>query len=335
MTQVFRIYNNLNASIFDLIDGNFEVKQTIALGYLLSNDNIILKKLFHLKPIKRVLGNIKIEQYNKIIVHSELLSSSGKRLDIVIQLYKNDIPDIALIIEAKNISLNISPNKVKNQISSYLNNEDFPLLKEFKLYGCILTKSNAVLDSQNICSISWSQLISILKDSSKLGTDYLNFLSKINGIMNFYEKEVYSIPAGNSYHFQYDYPFIYECPNEGKNFKSMKKPLYFAFRKEKGIMERLFGVEQIIIMNPKQDFNLFMADKTYSTNVKDRVKFYCNSLWGANNYDDNEKQFFILSLNNQIELKHKPRPKKNNSFRAYYKLSELLNSENVIVKTEK
>ncbi len=51
-------------------------------------------------------------------------------------------------------------------------------------------------------------------------------------------------------------------------------------------------------------------------------------MWGEEKkYEDKERQFFILSKENQIPLKHKPRPLINNSFRAYYKLSDLLNPE--------
>ncbi len=46
------------------------------------------------------------------------------------------------------------------------------------------------------------------------------------------EEEVYSLPAGDSYELQYHYPYIYEC----SNYTSIKKPLYFTFKKEEGIM---------------------------------------------------------------------------------------------------
>jgi len=38
MEQIFRTYNTLNASVFDLLSGDTEVKQTSALAYLLSQD---------------------------------------------------------------------------------------------------------------------------------------------------------------------------------------------------------------------------------------------------------------------------------------------------------
>lgn len=334
MKKIFRKYNNFNTSIFDLIDGKTEVKQTTALGYLLANQDKVLDDFFKQKEIKRLWGNTKINKYSKIIIHTELYSKSRKRADIVIQLYKNNIPEKALIIEAKSISLNISPYDVTKQIDGYLNKEEFEQLKGFELYGCVLTKNNLVLKSNKIASISWNAILKILAENKGLAKEYLNFLTNINGTMNFYEKEVYSIPAGGSYKYQYGYPFIYECPNEGKNYKSIKKPLYFAFRKKGGIMERLFGLDEVIILNPHQDFQMFMENPNYSDEVKQRVKNYCDRLWGKDEYDDNEKQFFILSTSNQIELEHKPKPLSNNAFRAYYKLSELLNKEKEFVETE-
>lgn len=325
----------MNASVFDLIDGDLEVKQTLALGYLLAKDDEVLSKFLKLPAFSSLIGKINLVDFSKIVIHAELCSHTRKRADIVILFYKNNAPDFGLIIEAKSIRLNISPNEVKTQILNYMENEKFDLLEGFKLYGCILAKTESVIDSNRVCSVSWSSLIEILKTTTKLGQEYLKFLTNINGVMNFYEKEVYSIPAGDSYKWQYNYPYIYECPNEGRNFVSMKKPLYFTFRKEQGVMEKLFGVEEVIIMNPKQDFDLFWKSDSYSVEIKLRVKFYCDDLWGEGKYIDNEQQFFILSLSNQIELKHKPRPRKNNSFRAYYKLAELLNPDKEFVEIDR
>lgn len=334
MKKIFRKYKNFNASIFDLIDGKIEVKQTIALGYLLINQEEVLNDFFKLKELSQLLGKIKINDYSKIVIHTELISKNEKRADIVIQLYKKNKPTKALIIEAKSINLNISPQKVTQQLNEYLNYEEFEELKGFELYGCILTKNSLVLNSDKIVSVSWNDILSIIVKYDGLAREYLKFLTSINGTMNFYEKEVYSIPAGGTYQYQYESPHIYECPNEG-SYKSIKKPLYFAFRKKEGIMEKLFGIEETIILNPNQDFQLFLDNPKYSEEIKKRVKCYCDSLWGEGNYANEEKQFFILSTTNQIELKHKPRPPKNNSFRAYYRLADLLDENKIYVEAEK
>jgi hypothetical protein len=273
--------------------------------------------------------------YDKVVVHSELYSINKKRADIVIQLYKNQNPDLAIIIEAKNAKIKSSSKSIIKQISGYLNPKEFPELTDFELYGCALTKNDLVMHNPKITSVSWSSIFEILSNKTGLAKDYLEFISRIKGTMKFYEKEVFSIPAGDSYKFQYNYPFIYECPNEGTRYTSMKKPLFMAFRKRLGIMEKIFGVEEIIIMNPNTDFSSFLNNKKYSNELKKRMTDYCNEYWGEGKYDDSEKQFFILSQSNQIDLIHKPRPKRNNAFRAYYKLSELLDLKKKTVNTNK
>jgi len=154
--------------------------------------------------------------------------------------------------------------------------------------------------------------------------------------MKFYEKEVLSIPAGDSFEYQYDYPFIYECPNEGTQFTSLKKPLFMTFRQVPGgIMEKLFGVDDVIIMNPHTDFEAFWNNKSYSKEVKERVKNYCDRYWSGGLYDNKEKQFYILSETNQIVLLHKPRPRMNGVYRVYYKLSTILNQDISIISPDK
>jgi len=136
--------------------------------------------------------------------------------------------------------------------------------------------------------------------------------------------EVLSIPtAKETNELANEYPFIYECPNKGR-YIVKSKPLYITFRKSGGgEMEKLFGIDEIIILNPKNDLDTFMKDDNYSTEVRERVKYYCEKI-GVEKLNE-EKQFFILSQENSILLPHKPKPKKrNNSYRAYYTLSYLL-----------
>jgi len=336
MNNIFRTYSTLDASIFDLISGNTEVKQTLGLAFLLSQDSKVLQAFLKLDEIKRVTGNLRLSKFNKVIVHSELISDSKKRADIVIQLYKNNVPEIALIIEAKTASKNTKGQSVINQLESYLLPTVFTSLSKFTTYGCTLTKNDLVINHKRITALSWHRIFEFLSKHKGLAEQYLNFITNIKGTMKFYEKEVFSIPAGDSSEYQYNYPFIYECPNEGSQYTSMKKPLYLAFRKSPGgVMEKLFGVDDVIIMNPHTDFEAFWYNKSYSNEVKSRVKDYCDRYWKGGFYDDNEKQFFILSETNQIELPHHPKPPKNNSFRAYYKLSDILDRSTNIVEKDR
>jgi len=327
----FRTYNNFQSTIFDLITGNKEIKQILALGYLLSNDIKFLKSFLNLKTIKEKFVITKLEKFSKVIVSTEVISENNKRIDIAISFFLNNLPYKTLVIEAKSIKINVSGKEIKKQIENYIENEFFSSLKGSELTGCVLTKNKLVINSDNLISISWDEIIELLSKQDGLAKDYLTFLSNINGTMKFYEKEVYSIPAGNSNKYQYNYPHIYECPNTS-SYVPKKKPLYVTFRIKGGIMEKLFGIEDVIVFNPFLDFNTFMANPKYSNETKKRIKEYCDDFWGDGNYDDNEKQFFLLSLENQIELKHKPKPNKSVQGRIYYKLAEILNGKKLIEK---
>lgn len=335
METIFRTYNTLDGSVFDLMSGKNEVKQTLGLAFLLSQDIKVLHSFLKLEEIKNVIGNLSFKKYNKVIIHTELISVSKKRADIVIQLYKNNLPEIAIIIEAKTAIKNIKGRTVINQLETYLEPSEFKSLEKFKTYGCTLTKNDIVITHNRITALSWHRIFEFLNKHKGLSQEYLKFITNIKGTMQFYEKEVLSIPAGNSSIYQYNYPYIYECPNEGIQFTSLKKPLFMTFRQVPGgVMEKLFGVDDIIIMNPHTDFEAFWNNKTYTIEVKERIKNYCDRFWQGQHYDNNEKQFYILSETNQIELLHKPRPEKNGVFRAYYRLSTILNQENTIISPD-
>lgn len=162
MKNTFRTYNRLNASAFDLISGSTETKQTLGLAYLLSQNHKVLMSFLKLPEIKRIIGGIRLSTFSKVIVHSELISASNKRADIVIQLYRNDKPEIALIIEAKTATKKINGKVVIKQLEGYLSKNEFPELDNFKKYGCILTKNDVVIDHKEITALSWHHIYEML-----------------------------------------------------------------------------------------------------------------------------------------------------------------------------
>lgn len=172
---------------------------------------------------------------------------------------------------------------------------------------------------------------------SDLLNDYFNFLTNINGVMKFYEREVYSIPTGKRSNDAVNELKIYECPNNGK-YIIKQKPLYLTFRRHGGgEMDRLYRVEDIIIINFKDEFQLFMENEGYPLRTRKAVDAYVNYIrertdWGEKLPGD-EKQIFILA-DKTIELIHRPKPRRNNSFRAYYSLADLLDPNQVTVETE-
>lgn len=337
MEQSFRLYNSLHSSFFDLISGDKETQQTKGLGLLLSKSQVALKAFLELPAIKSKVGKINFDQQSKLIVNCELVSQTEKkyRADIVLRFYINDRPWKALLIEAKSINKGTSVYETNKQIENYITKKSFKELGEFgdECYGVTLTKYPSYTKHDNLTSITWSDLIkAFYKARSKkhdLLNDYFSFLTNINGTMKFYEKEVFSIPTAkwsseaiNNFH-------VYECPNSGK-YLIKYKPLFLTFRNSGGgEMEKLYKVDDVIILNFKKDYDTFLNDPNYAPEISGKVKGYVEYLmekgiWGG--LPSDEKQVFILS-ENAIELKNKPKPAKNNSFRAYYKLADLLNEK--------
>jgi hypothetical protein len=343
MKKIFRLHNNISSSFFNLINGDNEVKQTKGLALLFSKSELALKSFLSINRIESIIGVIDWQSITKVIVNAEMTSDNdiSYRADIVIRLYSNKIPVKIIIIEAKNAGIYISAKNAAIQLQNYINNSVFPELKEFKddqIFGITLTKYHGSLSQKNIISITWSDIVEnfyhINKTSDVLLNDYFNFITNINGAMKFYEEEVYSIPTADWSNEAINNFFVYECPNSG-TYIIKKKPLYLAFRKSGGgEMDKLYKVEDLIILNFNTDFKDFMEDGNYSSEIRQKVNGYVSymkskKLWGDNLPED-EKQVFILS-EKVINLPHNPKPPKNNTFRTYYTLSQLLDPNKPIV----
>ncbi len=148
--------------------------------------------------------------------------------------------------------------------------------------------------------------------------------------MKFYEKEVVSLPAADSIGNVLKYN-IYHCPNT-KTY-NFKRPLFVTFRKKGGVMEVLYKIEFIIILNP---FNLdeIRALKTsnHPEDYKTRMIDYLNVADFSCSKENEEKRFYLLSNADSIDLENKPHPIRNNSCITYYTLKEILTK--TIVKPE-
>lgn len=338
MKNIFRLYSSINSTYFDLISGDKETQQTKGLGLLLSKSETALKAFLEIPAIQSKIGEIDIKSLGRIIVNCELISKTENkfRADIVLRFYKDGQPFKALLIEAKSINKGTSVSATNSQIEGYIENEAFEELKVFgdNSFGITLTKLPSYTTHNSLISITWEDIINafyrVLPKQDNLLKDYFNFLTNIKGTMKFYEKEVISIPTRKASEKAINDFLIYECPNEGR-YLIKSKPLYITFRKSGGgEMDKLFKVEEIIILNFHEDFETFMKDENYNIDHRNRVKGYVeylidNKLWIDLPKED--KQVFILS-ENFIELKDKPKPKNgNNSFRAYYELADLLNKK--------
>jgi hypothetical protein len=335
----FRLYNQLNSSYFNLIEGNDETKQTKGLGIVLSKSEIALMMFLQMPKIKNAVA-IDLSLYERVIVNCELISKSETkyRIDILIRFYHKNTLLKAIIIEAKSSNKNINFLSAKKQLDNYIDNDFFNELSKINkkdIFKIVLTKYESISNNSDTISMAWDEIFSMLyhnKNEDELINDYFNFLININGTMKFYEKEVYSIPSAKWSTEAIDEFFIYECPNKGK-YVIKQKPLYITFRESGGgEMKKLYKIEDIIIFNPCSDYDSFMESDSYDENIKGRIRKYVQYMWDSKIWNDNEKpdeekQFFILSEKNTIQLEHSPKPQKNNSFRAYYELADILKNK--------
>ena len=233
MNSVFRLYGDsntgFNSTIFDLISGNRETKQTQGLAYVFSFYPKLLIRILNLPAIKNeILRCTEIKsfprKYSRIEINAELLSASNKRADIVIRLDRGNKPFAAIIFEAKSITIATNIHNLTKQLDSYLEEEEFPGLAIYPhKIGITLTKQKYI--SQKYPSITWDDIINTLFDFStakrKFCQDYLNFLTGIEKSMNYYEEEVISIPAGGTMDLVVKHK-VYVCPDTSHFAKTGK-----------------------------------------------------------------------------------------------------------------
>jgi len=343
MKTTFRLYNSLHSSIFDLIEGNGETQQTKGLSLVLSKSEKAIKAFLNLKAIEEKIGKIDWQKVDDVLINAEFISTSGKqyRADIVIRLYADRKPYKMIMIEAKSLNKNTAAETAAAQVKNYLSTTTFKECGEFgtEVYGFTLTKYPAYSKDQHIGMIVWSDVIKLFysldKSQDLLLNDYFQFITKINGAMQFYEKEVFSIPTADWSSEAINKFYLYECPNAGR-YQIKYKPLYLTFRKSGGgEMDKLYKVDQIILLNFNKDYQTFLQDDVnYSEATRQKVRGYVDYMQSTKNWSEllpnDEKQVLILS-EQTIELKHKPKPRANNSFRAYYTLFDLLNCDKKIL----
>lgn len=337
MERSFRLYNRINSSVFDLIAGDREVQQTQGLGLTLAKSDVALRAFLSIPKIRNFSDKFQVRKIDRLVVNCELISAERSRADIVLRFYSKDQPLFAIVVEAKSVNKNRSPDAAMIQLQQYLTAHSFQELEEFKghCYGVSLTKFSSAKTLENIVSVSWEDVIetffrNMQSDDTGLLSDYFNFLTNIRGTMKFYEREVYSIPTV-SWSFEAIERFnVYECPNEGM-YVIKYKPLFLAFRKSNGgIMERLHPVETIIVLNFKESYQTFLQDEeSYPADIRERVKKYVDFMISQGRWTElpsDTKQVFLLA-SHKIDLPKKPRPRVNNSFRAYYTLADVLENE--------
>ena len=139
-----------------------------------------------------------------------------------------------------------------------------------------------------------------------------------------FEKEVISIPASGTIDIIYEYEVhAHPVKDRGYNYKSAK---YYTFRKERGIMEKLFSLETSIILNVTEE----LLDNYYeiTSDQLERLRGYIKKRNEKYGFEYSQYKFYLLK--EEYQLENKPAlPKRNNH--SYFTVEELMTKEEFIL----
>lgn len=329
--------------IFDLI-GTDEPCQTKSLGYVLARSKKAMESFLKCVYEKRIT-KLMSDKYT-IDCELPLSDANGKRLraDIVINFPQNKT---VIIVEAKTVKNKCNVNDAIKQGSNYaelmLKNNliDQETYDNRKVVG--LTNDDEYCPSGKV--IKWSDIINSFDEiDDYLVTDYKNYLLKNSRYMNYYDVEVLSIPAGGSID-GVNKVGIYECPAEGRQFKSRGKhrPLYMAFRGIGGSVKKLYKVIEL----KKMPIEGTEYEKIKKSNIDSEIVAKIDKYRGIvahNSNDTEEKWVFVLDIEKPINLPHEVVYERNNPYvDISHGLSDYLSSpepsgkykDKVLFKTKK
>ncbi len=349
LTTAFRLYQTNQSkgqtSFFDLIDGDTETKQTKGLALILKHNPALIERLLNVHEVKRALVDILGSQVKQFIqsdyisVDAEMLGLGDVKIrrDITLTFYSRGIKQLILVIEAKSAKLD-RVDGIEQQLRQYFDPLQFPGDVGVPALGLTLTKYKQWFSQgTNFISLTWMDIIMMLHENLAKSTfdshmnllrDFFQFITGVDKHMRFFEKEVLSVAAGSTYEL-IESSNIHSCPNT-KGFR-YKQSLFITFRSAGGgEMRKLYGIDDVLILNPTDDTQLMMIAQSGHPRA-DHLLAYIADRKKVLNFDQNtEYRFYLLSQTNQIELKHGPKPPKNNAGGWYYKISELLSGKQVV-----
>lgn len=307
----FRKYDKINCTIFDLIGGDLEPKQTMALGYLFSKSHSALNAFLKLIGVKVT--------FDKCIVDCEPRRNeedNNDRIDILLRLYQDEHPVKAIIIEAKSVKAKTSEVAANNQVQKYVS---FPQLKEFSNIETVTLTQDVKTLVEGSTSITWLELVNELsrvQGEEPIIKDFINYILNIKGNnMKHYEEEIVSIPAGNSYEAVVS-SGIYECPVD---YNTPKKALFMTFReKDGGAMRTLYKLLDVLELDLDDEASIEKVDK--QLNLKDRLDRYKS----IGTPSKGVKKVYVLDVDNAITLPIPVTPMENNTSKIYYKLGDFI-----------
>lgn len=346
---VFRLYqtekSKYKSSLFDLIDGDRETKQTKGLAYLFNLSSEFLIEFLSINKIHEIIKKrLHIDEYLKFLscdflkVDAEMISEGGEKIrrDITLTFYYKSKKVLVLIIEAKNIKLGANFN-LDEQLQRYVNPKYFPHDEHVPKIAVALTKYKQTFKTETFVSITWVEMIKVLHQTLKLPldstkslvlTDYYKFITGVDKGMHYYEKEILSVPAGKTFEEITNY-HIHACPDTPSY--NYRNPLFITFRqKSGGVMNKLYKIEDILILTP-ENLSILKDISESDLMFRDRLLAYIKERKGGHGFKRNDTyRFYILSEHDHISLFHNPRPEKNNAGGWYYTLSEMLSGREVV-----
>lgn len=307
----FRKYDKINCTIFDLIGGDLEPKQTMALGYLFSKSRSALNAFLKLIGVKVT--------FDKCIVDCEPRRNeedNNDRIDILLRLYQDEHPVKAIIIEAKSVKAKTSEVAANNHCQKYVS---FPQLKDFSNIETVTLTQDVKTLVEGSTSITWLELVNELsrvQGEEPIIKDFINYILNIKGNnMKHYEEEIVSIPAGNSYEAVVS-SGIYECPVD---YNTPKKALFMTFReKDGGAMRTLYKLLDVLELDLDDEASIEKVDK--QLNLKDRLDRYKS----IGTPSKGVKKVYVLDVDNAITLPIPVTPMENNTSKIYYKLGDFI-----------
>ncbi len=307
----FRKYDKINCTIFDLIGGDLEPKQTMALGYLFSKSRSALNAFLKLIGVKVT--------FDKCIVDCEPRRNeedNNDRIDILLRLFQDEHPVKAIIIEAKSVKAKTSEVAANNQVQKYVS---FPQLKDFSNIETVTLTQDVKTLVEGSTSITWLELVNELsrvQGEEPIIKDFINYILNIKGNnMKHYEEEIVSIPAGNSYEAVVS-SGIYECPVD---YNTPKKALFMTFReKDGGAMRTLYKLLDVLELDLDDEASIEKVDK--QLNLKDRLDRYKS----IGTPSKGVKKVYVLDVDNAITLPIPVTPMENNTSKIYYKLGDFI-----------
>lgn len=315
----FRKYDKINCTIFDLIGGDLEPKQTMALGYLFSKSRSALNAFLKLIGVKVA--------FDKCIVDCEAQrkeKDNNDRIDILLRLYQDEHPAKAIIIEAKSVKAKTSEVVANNQVQKYVS---FPQLKGFSNIETVTLTQDVKTLVEGSTSITWLELVNELsrvQGEEPIIKDFINYILNIKGNMKHYEEEIVSIPAGNSYEAVVS-SGIYECPVEYK--RNPQNPLFITFReKGGGAMKTLYKLLDVLELDLDDEASIEKVDEASiekvgkQLNLKDRLDRYKS--FGTPT--KGVKRVYVLDIDDAITLPIPVTPMENNTPIINYKISDFI-----------